>query len=744
MNKRLTQPQRIIAAILYLLLIGVSFSLLGGNFNKILDSGYDKSIWFYSGVLLIIMGQYVTEPFFSTPADSLANSLTLIFALLTVNKKEGLIGYDAIFYFSISLTILSIIAILCKDKETKFSNILFIIIKRIGSSKFIYSIVYLLSSYSYFANKENMSLFIVSIAIWICIVFFGLAERIIKFVSELKSEITSDDSGSFIGYAVKCDNTNLFTIQLGKLNKHYDDYQNNIRKLVLIKISEENYSVGIVIRRNILLENIWLDVSLIIDTSNAPVIVNKNDLTTKANFMKRSDKIGATRNFSLNLLKNDLKKAIEESYLYKKFENFIGFIEQGSNINTICFSILKNPSCSIKDGSIVSTTIYGEEVIYQVINGITVEENKDSNSTCGYIRAIARKLGVYDYKNYQLKIVKWIPNMGESVYLHVAKNDISLKSIANTSIGRMPETDMQIPIKDINSLVTYNTAILGILGVGKSCLTFELIKKVTANNIKCICIDITNQYATDKGLLGYISGEYISKEICDDYLELLENYSKQTGANNQPAKWGNVQNYKACLKCVIKGFIESDKKVLVLNPEKHPVTKPASLFNITELVELSVVEKTRIISEVLLEICMEKGQSDFARCCLVYEEAHSLVPEWNSVANSGDDRAANGTAKVILQGRKYGLGCIIITQRTANVTKSILNQCNTVFALRIFDDTGKTFLENYIGKDYSDTLPTLEERHAIAIGRALKLKQPVIIQLNDMKYLKLDAMGDSE
>ncbi|WP_040879774.1 ATP-binding protein [Galbibacter orientalis] len=124
-----------------------------------------------------------------------------------------------------------------------------------------------------------------------------------------------------------------------------------------------------------------------------------------------------------------------------------------------------------------------------------------------------------------------------------------------------------------------------------------------------------------------------------------------------------------------------------------------------------------------------------ARVLFVFEEAHSLVPEWNSIANEGDKTAVNGTAKVILQGRKYGLGSLVITQRTANISKSILNQCNTIFALRVFDDTGKQFLENYIGSDYSNTLPTLEERHAIAVGKALKLKQPIIIQLNDRKHV---------
>ena len=93
--------------------------------------------------------------------------------------------------------------------------------------------------------------------------------------------------------------------------------------------------------------------------------------------------------------------------------------------------------------------------------------------------------------------------------------------------------------------------------------------------------------------------------------------------------------------------------------------------------------------------------------------------------------------KVILQCRKYGLGSFVIAQRTANISKSILNQCNTIFAMRVFDDTGKQFLENYIGSDYSNLLPTLEERHCVAIGKALKLKQPVILELNDMNEIIL-------
>ncbi len=88
------------------------------------------------------------------------------------------------------------------------------------------------------------------------------------------------------------------------------------------------------------------------------------------------------------------------------------------------------------------------------------------------------------------------------------------------------------------------------------------------------------------------------------------------------------------------------------------VGNAATNYKIAESVEVSLVEKTKIISESLLKCCMSLGQTEVAKCCLVFEEDHSLVPEWNSVVNSGDERYSNGTAKVILQGRKYGLGCI--------------------------------------------------------------------------------------
>lgn len=291
-------------------------------------------------------------------------------------------------------------------------------------------------------------------------------------------------------------------------------------------------------------------------------------------------------------------------------------------------------------------------------------------------------------------------------------------------------------------------------------MTFELIKKLIDNtDVKIICIDITNEYYKEDKLLKYINGSLIihdvegifNQQISASYDHIEERDKKQF-----PEESGNKKLYQTAIAADLHTFLfnnnaipanfafSTDKRVRIYNPDYHKASHGEKIgFNVITS-PLTQAEKTRIISEEIFKIIMKLpiDSSGKAKVLLVFEEAHSLIPEWNSVANEGDKNAVNGTAKVILQGRKYGLGSLVITQRTANISKSILNQCNTIFAMRVFDDTGKQFLENYIGSDYSNLLPTLEERHCIAIGKALKLKQPVIIELNDMKDIILPPVAE--
>jgi hypothetical protein len=297
-------------------------------------------------------------------------------------------------------------------------------------------------------------------------------------------------------------------------------------------------------------------------------------------------------------------------------------------------------------------------------------------------------------------------------------------------IGYLPGTAYGLSV-DPAALVTHNAAILGVLGSGKSFLALELIERMVGVGIKVVCLDLTNQYAQE--LTPYFNEIELSAEIAG--LRAV-GQNGRTNVKQNVEEGGSTREFKQRLTALTEAFLapnQTERLIKIHHPAQFEVWRQDSkqFQGNASMASLTPVEITRLITEACLDVVQQLGMTDDARCCLVYEEAHSLVPEWNSTAADSDRTACNGTSKAILQGRKYGLGCLAITQRTANITKSILNQCNTVFALRTFDATGIDFLKNYVGDDFAEVLSTLEERHAVVFGRACSIKEPVIIRLND-------------
>lgn len=117
--------------------------------------------------------------------------------------------------------------------------------------------------------------------------------------------------------------------------------------------------------------------------------------------------------------------------------------------------------------------------------------------------------------------------------------------------------------------------------------------------------------------------------------------------------------------------------------------------------------------------------------CIVLEEAHTVIPEWNFIGVSEKKAGSlvNSIGQIALQGRKYNVGFIVIAQRTANVSKTVLTQCNSIIAFQQFDKTGSEFLSNYMGKDMVEALPSLKFRQAIAVGKAFRAGIPVIFEV---------------
>lgn len=754
MKPKLSQFQRIVVAGVYLALLVVVFQVVGGNLKLLaFDNSLDSSIWFYAGALMIILGSYVVEPYFAKPSDVIANTSAAIIALLGITNKGELVGYAFMLALFVSLLLLSVVSILLKDSvHSRAKKVTYWVATNLGSAKFVFSLIYLSAAYSYYGSQDDIAAFICLLAFWFAINSFDVVGLVVYKLTSLNRYLKGQ-TDNVIGQAIGHDNPLLFRAETDSV-KHkgssvkYGD-------LVMVETSTNVGSIGMVINIKQLLAKKWLTIYLLQDDKGEVLTIGIKDMK----LVTDSKSIFASEHYvypvNLSDLEEGMQGVIRSNQLYKNRNGFIGYVANGSNISTVNFLILRDlEECSFRlnEGSILKTSIYGEEVLYQVINGNTKEEHLENFDTYGYTVGVARKLGKYDNKDKALNTIKWMPSIYSPVFLAFEGQveEGVVRQIAKTAIGRLPETGLEVPIKNIHETVTHNTAILGILGIGKSKLSNELIKKVYASGIPVIVVDITNEYA--QSLKEYVDESMIVADDINAFNELNSSFSYiyEKDRTKDYRKSGNEADYRKVInKDLTQFFFGADQvpdgakaftevpQIKVYNPDYHKVSKGEKVGIGVITVELTQAEKLRIIATELFRILMQIGVSpdQDARVLLVLEEAHSLIPEWNSVSSEGDKSATNGTAKVVLQGRKYGLGTLVITQRTANISKSVLNQCNTIFALRVFDDTGKSFLENYIGGDYAAILPTLEERHAIAIGKGLELKQPVIIQLNDMKHV---------
>jgi DNA helicase HerA-like ATPase len=116
---------------------------------------------------------------------------------------------------------------------------------------------------------------------------------------------------------------------------------------------------------------------------------------------------------------------------------------------------------------------------------------------------------------------------------------------------------------------------------------------------------------------------------------------------------------------------------------------------------------------------------------LVVEEAHTVMPEANTMG-LGDFDSRGLVAKiaqVALQGRKYLVGLLVIAQRTATVSKTVLTQCNTVVSFSCFDDTSLNFLGNCFGATHTSAIPNLQSLQAVIFGKGVNSQRPIIVQI---------------
>ena len=109
---------------------------------------------------------------------------------------------------------------------------------------------------------------------------------------------------------------------------------------------------------------------------------------------------------------------------------------------------------------------------------------------------------------------------------------------------------------------------------------------------------------------------------------------------------------------------------------------------------------------------------------VVLEEAHAYLAKENSGA------AAMSVRRIAKEGRKYGVGMMIVSQRPSEIDSTILSQCGTIFAMRLANDTDRGHITSAASdnlKGLFEMLPVLRTGEAIIVGEAVSLPVRTLI-----------------
>jgi uncharacterized protein len=676
-----------------LFLLGLSFILLVGlgyyikrDFTFLLND-----FWFTSGLLLLILLSLIDQPHFSKDTNVFVNAVTAAVSLLLVQADKR----DCIFWlflsFIIYLTLSSYILMWLRqnplNEEKKSIQLFSRLNRQIGRPEAIFSAFFLWGGVNQFGLASNQF----NLLLWFWIIFMILnIPALAKTIEGLFISIKEKNDKEAIGQIFGVQSKNTFLVKLS---------ENRTQTTRIFDFVEFRYSIDNQIKKGLI-----LDVYLLNQEQWVKV------LTTQEIEKIFSNKILFSSHTP------DLVYKIVDVPVTDYLDRFIGLVTENSTIEKIKF--IYNSKAAITEGQLLELNIRNERVLYQVIEGTTKIELLENKNQTGLIVAEAIQLGTWSKTNLRFEQFGWVPSINTPIYLATNISEIPIES-NEFIIGYIPGTNYPVIINK-ETAITHHTAILGVTGSGKSVFVRNLISQVVNKDTKVIVIDLTGEYKAKIKDIQPIISDSSSKKAFDAIEEIAK----------QEREFANKRDYDLIKKQeqIIKGeFYHSIKAFL-----ESPTTE--SIFELPDISNNSdIIEYTKWFFWVLFKTA--KTEKSFGkRVCVVLEEAHTIVPELNSmgVSDFASKATVNSIAQIALQGRKYNIGFWVIAQRTANVSKTVLTQCNSIVVFQEFDKTSSDFLSNYLGAEYINALPTLKFRQAIAVGKAFKSNVPMIFEVPEL------------
>ena len=337
---------------------------------------------------------------------------------------------------------------------------------------------------------------------------------------------------------------------------------------------------------------------------------------------------------------------------------------------------------------------------------------------------------------------------------------------------------------NINKIVSRHVGILAMTGMGKSNLVSLIAKHVGALAGTLVIFDYHNDYENlDVSKINYMTAKINPRLLPADKLaeviELRESADKQQRVLRESftdtvkqAKdfWTALEESVSSFGHTTKGYADSAGRVLdKIDDAKHRFSDildpdcgdPVDLIkegrvNVLSVAELSERQANAGLAYYLQELLQHRKESVWekkgkkaskndqrflAPIFVIIEEAHVFIPKGEHTDTK------YWASKVAREGRKFGIGLGIVSQRPRNIDPNVLSQMGSLAIMKIVQDDDQQQIASAaesLSKDLLAQLPSLNIGDAVLVGQWVNL--PSIVHVDEIKSKKtgsdLDAVSE--
>ncbi len=130
-----------------------------------------------------------------------------------------------------------------------------------------------------------------------------------------------------------------------------------------------------------------------------------------------------------------------------------------------------------------------------------------------------------------------------------------------------------------------------------------------------------------------------------------------------------------------------------------------------------------VIARLIYDVQFWMDPAERTPVCFVCDEAHLYLPV-RETSDAIHQQALRAFEEIAKEGRKYGVGLVIVSQRPADVSRTVVSQCNNFVVMRLTNDRDQAVIEQLVPDSLSrmtDVLPLLDVGEAVVLGDALLL-----------------------